>query len=426
MTENLDIISDDVEPVFLSEFSTEEIKQLGDSTEQLLITGNHPLHFEPPIEEEYVTESNKNNRLSLIIGSFIALIIYNLFLFVDHSILSDIFNTALLVRLGIFSPLALLVIFNMSKQYPTWLRDLVKLLITVGAGISFIYLPVISKNRDAIFYFPAIILVVAFGNIFIRLPFLYASAASALLFVLFTLFFPIDPHLPRLVLYTDAIFLMASIIMTLFANYFLEREHRNRFLLGFRERIRKRILLDQNIHLSELSSIDALTGLANRREIDNYLYNLNQIRPEVLSIIMLDIDFFKQFNDLYGHAAGDSCLRQIATLIMNSVHRKRDLTGRYGGEEFIIILPETTLEDSEKIAGRILENLSASAIPHSGSSVSPFVTLSAGAACGEIAGSGNVNTVLKAADDALYRAKNNGRNQVKSISLETNLPNQAG
>lgn len=401
-------------PYALKDYSMEEIKSLSENVSSILAGGKRELEFENPIEEIYTYEEYYNNRQSLIIGGFIALVIYNLFLLVDQNILADVFMTALIIRLGVFSPLAILLTLSHLKRHSSWIRESLKVAIIMGAAGSFIYLAAISRSRDALFYFPAIILVVVFGNIFIHLKFFNAIITSAILFLAYAIFFPVDTHLPPEVYYTNAAFLLISIMMTLFANYYLERERRYSFLLSLQERLRRRILFEQNIQLNEQSTHDALTGLANRREVENYLKNLDQFRPESLSIIMLDIDYFKQFNDMYGHTAGDSCLQQTAMVIANSIHRKRDLAGRYGGEEFIVILPETSLPDAEMLARNIVSDIALAEIPHAGSKVSPYLTISAGVAYGEIASAGSSGDVLKSADQQLYRAKKSGRNRICS------------
>jgi diguanylate cyclase (GGDEF)-like protein len=402
----------------LNKYSVEEIKDISEKVEKEIYTHKYHLKFEPILEGMFDESTRKSTRTYLLVGGFVLLIIYNLFFFIDRIILSDIVTTAIIVRLGVVTPLIILFLITLSRRIAPWVRDGLKTLISVILGVSIIFLAGLSKSQEAIFYFSGLILIITFGNIFIRMRFWYALTFSLIILFVYIVYFPMDFHLPWQVRFTDIIFLTASILMTLFTNFNLDKSNRMRFLLGLRELLQRRVLADQNLQLSELSSTDPLTGLANRREVDNYLVNLNQIRPEILSIIMIDIDFFKQFNDLYGHPAGDKCLQQIAEILTNSVHRKRDLVGRYGGEEFVIILPETNLGDTEKIAQRILRNVRTAAIPHNGSSVNSFVTLSVGAASGEVAATGVVASILKAADVKLYEAKESGRDQVKSIDLE--------
>jgi diguanylate cyclase (GGDEF)-like protein len=352
-----------------------------------------------------------------LISGAVLLVIFDLFLFLDYIILDDIFHIAILIRLGIVSPIIVLYIgFYYNIKSPR-MKDAGKILITLLLGLSIVFFVAISHSRESLFYFSEIILVVIFGNTFLRMPFFHALVSSLIIFFAYVFFFPIDFHLPGEVRISQSVFLLTGILITLFANVSLDFNARKRFSLSLRERIHRQILLRKNIHLAELSSIDPLTGLANRREVDNYLSNLKQMRPEILSIIMLDIDYFKQYNDLYGHSSGDACLQKVAAILAGSVHRKRDLVGRYGGEEFIIILPETSLADTLMISRRILADLEKAALPNEKSPVSQIVTLSAGAACGEVAVTGDVDAILKTADDCLYKAKEKGRNQVCGLDM---------
>jgi diguanylate cyclase (GGDEF)-like protein len=130
---------------------------------------------------------------------------------------------------------------------------------------------------------------------------------------------------------------------------------------------------------------------------------------------MCDIDFFKNYNDTYGHVAGDDCLRKVSGVIKQSVRRPADLAARYGGEEFVLVLPNTDIEGSVSIAEFIRCHLADLAIPHEDSSVSKFVTLSLGVTCLVPKIDSNPSILLTAADYALYRAKELGRDQTYQI-----------
>jgi diguanylate cyclase (GGDEF)-like protein len=164
--------------------------------------------------------------------------------------------------------------------------------------------------------------------------------------------------------------------------------------------------------LEALASSDGLTGLANRRMFDRTLEQelrragRNQLP---LSLLMIDIDFFKTYNDVAGHQKGDQCLRQVAAMIAGEMLRPGDLAARYGGEEFAVILPNTALEGAITVADRILTALSALALRHPHSPISAHVTLSIGAAS---ASRGEASAIIGAADAALYQAKQEGRNRV--------------
>ena len=134
---------------------------------------------------------------------------------------------------------------------------------------------------------------------------------------------------------------------------------------------------------------------------------------------MMDIDYFKLFNDYYGHAAGDECLRKVAQTVVNSIKRITDLVARYGGEEFISVLPLVEMDDAITIAKRVQLNVMALKIPHALSSVSEYVTMSLGVATTVPSLDITSGSLIEAADKALYEAKSAGRNQVKSLYLDS-------
>ncbi len=174
-------------------------------------------------------------------------------------------------------------------------------------------------------------------------------------------------------------------------------------------------LLELNKDLERLSYFDELTGLANRRSFDQTLdkqFRLSRRSKLPLSLVICDIDFFKLYNDSYGHQMGDDCLAIVAQAIGAAMTRPMDTACRYGGEEFTVILPETDITGAGQMAERMRMAVLDKKIPHSGSKVNDCVSLSLGVAChtGQFQ---TVDDLLKAADDALYSAKENGRNRVE-------------
>lgn len=175
-----------------------------------------------------------------------------------------------------------------------------------------------------------------------------------------------------------------------------------------------------NQELKRLATLDGLTGLANRRRFDEYIEQEWQRlarEQEPLSLILCDIDFFKLYNDTYGHQAGDDCLKQVATALRHSVKRPADLVARYGGEEFAVILPHTTAAGAFCLAKSIHQQVRQLRLAHPGSTVSQYVTLSLGVA-GLIPCSGVTPAkLIAAADAALYEAKTTGRDRVILVEL---------
>lgn len=173
-------------------------------------------------------------------------------------------------------------------------------------------------------------------------------------------------------------------------------------------------LTESNEILQRLSTLDGLTGIANRRHFDATLQNewkmgLRQKTP--LSLIMVDIDFFKKFNDGYGHQGGDDCLKEVAQTLDETISRPGDFIARYGGEEFVIVLPRTDAKGAAVIAEQLRANVEAKHIAHAYSSVADHVSISLGIATMKPDNSNKPENLIAKADEALYKAKEAGRNR---------------
>lgn len=166
--------------------------------------------------------------------------------------------------------------------------------------------------------------------------------------------------------------------------------------------------------LQLLATIDSLTLIPNRRCFDQYLHQewMRLIRERSpISLLLCDIDYFKGYNDTYGHQAGDSCLKMVAQTLKNVVQRPADLVARYGGDEFIIILPNTNVFGAVKIAEKLLSEVTNLQMPHSSSHINQFVTLSIGIASQIPVRDQSIEAFLDKADRALYKAKEEGKNR---------------
>ena len=200
-----------------------------------------------------------------------------------------------------------------------------------------------------------------------------------------------------------------------------------------RTQLRVKALTDE---LRQVAATDALTGVANRRSFDEALrreWRRARRAGESLSLLMIDVDYFKAYNDHYGHPLGDACLRQVAQQIGAALLRPSDLPARYGGEEFAVLLPDTDRLGACRVARRLLALLRRQALPHAGSAVAPYVTASVGIAsydehspawqpaCGDSTrgelplGPGDL---VRAADAALYAAKRGGRNAAWLLDID--------
>jgi len=170
-----------------------------------------------------------------------------------------------------------------------------------------------------------------------------------------------------------------------------------------------------NQKLRYLSYVDELTTIANRRYFDEFLakeWNRASRQQKPLSLIMIDIDFFKNYNDTYGHTQGDECLSQVARTLSGMLKRPGDFVARYGGEEFVAVLPDTGLHGAEKVAESLRANVQALDIEHESSPIEKVVTISLGVSSAGPAPHSEPDLIVTQSDKALYRAKQEGRNRV--------------
>ena len=172
-----------------------------------------------------------------------------------------------------------------------------------------------------------------------------------------------------------------------------------------------------NKDLQHIASTDSLTKLANRRHFDQYLeieWRRMAREKKPLTLILCDVDFFKLYNDTYGHVAGDKCLQEVAMVIAENVKRPEDLAARYGGEEFTMILPNTDTQGAVQLAETLRQKLAMKAIAHSGSPDSQIVSLSIGVVSVIPHRDISIEWLIMEADEALYKANNTGCDRVIS------------
>lgn len=173
-------------------------------------------------------------------------------------------------------------------------------------------------------------------------------------------------------------------------------------------------------NLEELALTDVLTGVPNRRKFNEAMrsdWKLAVRDKKPISLLMMDIDEFKRFNDHYGHPEGDKCLIAVAKTLQQTIDRPIDMVARIGGEEFVILLPDTDLLGAEFIAQKVQQNIHALNFPHSESKVCDFVTLSIGVSCIEPTLQEDPDKLIDAADKALYKAKHDGKDCYRVITF---------
>ena len=196
------------------------------------------------------------------------------------------------------------------------------------------------------------------------------------------------------------------------------KQHRDSLRLMVEQRTRELSLANEV--LQKLANMDGLTKLANRRNFDETLQKEIQraVRyQQPLSLMMCDIDSFKEYNDTYGHVLGDECLKKVAECLKKSFERASDLPARYGGEEFAVILPDTESKEARHLSERFIENIKKLKLSHDTSDISDYLTLSIGIMTVVPDQSTDMKSLIKAVDGELYKAKKKGRNRIEMLEL---------
>lgn len=380
------------------------------------------LQFKPPLEHRYQQDTAATRLHDFILTGVLALFIFNVFLAADYLLVPDVWEQALWLRLGVFTPVCAVTIallwLNKSwtlKHIPPWVHEGVITVTGVLAGVSLIYILAISQSPLAKYYHMGLMVVIIYGNLVQRLRFWYALSHALAIFVLHVYGVLTAHDMEVRLLIPMATMVAAAGMYTLIANYFLDRDDRVNYLLALRRNALRERLQAVHHQLSNLARVDPLTGLFNRRHVNEYLDQawMRAIRhQQSLAVVMVDIDHFKAYNDKHGHPAGDHCIRLVARALADSVRGPSDVVGRYGGEEFIAILTQVDQPEALQVAERMRSAVAQLHVPHGASPASAMVSISVGVACMNVHTDLSAGHVLQRADQALYRAKHEGRNRV--------------
>ncbi|HEO1836999.1 TPA: GGDEF domain-containing protein [Acinetobacter baumannii] len=343
-------------------------------------------------------------------------IILILYLFLSFGIYQVLPTEQVLSWLSYYSWVGIIVliawILSFIKKLNQWFDYYVGIGSSAAVAITFILINVLENGQDNVLFHAAMMyaIVIIYGAVGMRFyTAIIAGWAGGLIGILVSTYLNGDidwTFLNRT--YTFSSFLGMTLA------YATDRQHRENYLQNCMIELNRIELMQQAQQLSLLSQQDALTGLANRRYLDETLDNewRRALRHETpLTIMMVDIDFFKPYNDSLGHLKGDQCLKDIATAISSIAARSGDLVARYGGEEFLLLFPMTNAQQAKIQAERLMNAIKKIAIVHPCSSVSPYVTISVGVATTIPRLNDSISAFVSRADHALYQAKTNGRNQ---------------
>jgi diguanylate cyclase (GGDEF)-like protein len=390
------------------------------SVEEVLAQPNPWLAFPADLERRFEQDNLPRRSREQLIKGATALALFDLFLVSDLSMVPDVFRQMLWLRLVIVTPIALCALFVLALTPRPRTTEAIVSCISILTTSTILFGIANSHHPFASYYHTGIPLIVIFANIVQRARFWYAAGTSVAILLLYILVAQLTQTLPQEILQNYEMVLASTVLFTLVANYNLERDERRAYLMTLRENLRNSNLEDANAQLTRLSEIDPLTDLANRRSFERQLkqaWMRHLALRQPLSLIMIDIDHFKLYNDRLGHPAGDQCLKQVADAIRHHVRSTSgELAARLGGEEFAVLLPGLSEERSEEVAQRIRSAVQGLRIPHEAVADDGVVTVSVGAATAEGSRYATPQRLVERADNALYLAKRGGRNRVRLAS----------
>lgn len=383
--------------------------------ERVLQEGFPFLRFPDELEARYQSEKVALRLRMIRVGMLWVVLLSDFMLLFDWLMIPDQLATAVWLRLLVFTPPAVLGLLAL-KHVGSTAREWIRWCTSTGAVSVTVYLCVASSDPLGGPYMSSLVMVLLANGGLARVHFWLTVRVVLMVLLLYAIGAIMLRNPPVAIMLTLAIALIASSVFTLYGNYWLEHEDRSNWLMVQHEHQ----LLDEldraNQQLDRISRFDALTELANRRHFDEFLAQVwsRAMQDErSIALLMIDIDHFKAFNDHYGHPAGDACLVQVARALTTHLRVPGDLVARFGGEEFVAVLSDTTLAAALAAAERVRDGVVQLAVPHAASPTSPHVTVSIGVACLTANHTGATSAQLVGyADEALYQAKAAGRNTV--------------
>lgn len=248
-----------------------------------------------------------------------------------------------------------------------------------------------------------------------RLQFRYSAIAAAIAILLGNICWVLIDRTNSNILLINNFYCVIAGFFALLTTYVLEQAQRKIYLQDRILKLEKVSLTEANVRLNSLNVMDGLTCIANRRGFDEKLgeeWNRAQRARQPISLLMIDVDFFKRYNDCYGHLRGDICLKQVAATLQRLATRPGDIVARYGGEEFAIVLSGTDTRQAKVVAQEALQAIWDLNVPHANSEIESRVTLSIGVASMWPSTDNRPEDLVAKADEALYQAKDAGRNRI--------------
>jgi diguanylate cyclase (GGDEF)-like protein len=386
------------------------------------------LNFLPPLEDRFEADTRKARSYRMWLEGLVAILGLNLCLILDYTLIHDLHWLAVVRHTVLVTPLALVTNFLVRRNPVGWVRESMVAFAMVAICLMDLVAEGNFTTLSTLFGEICVLITALFVGVVMRLRFPYALAAISAMLVagLWFLWHGNGIRMAEVVIGGSLMFIGLGLILV--ASYSLEREERRSYLLCLKRDLQAAELAEINTTLQQLSSQDALTKLPNRRTFEEkfeQMWTTCEQSGSRISAVVVDVDHFKRVNDVYGHLYGDETLQRIGALLPKALRSEHDMAARFGGEEFILLLPYSEPGNAMIVAERARQLVEAAGTPLAPiSSREPvlWITVSCGvSSC--IPGPGiTYLDLIAAADEALYAAKRNGRNCVEFVDCKNQRP----
>ncbi|QYF95405.1 diguanylate cyclase [Massilia sp. PAMC28688] len=358
------------------------------------------LKFDGPLEREFQAFYTEGHLLRVRLAAYLILALYAAFVVIDITTLPPAVSywTTKIRMFGIIPIFLVLLVVSYRRAWRRYVGRTV-FIASITAGVGTTAVVGVAYALGTQIPYEGMLLVTLFVYLLSCLQWRQAIAANMITLAVFIAVVTLYQPDPQLAMY-QIIFMIAANSIGAYGGYFLEQSVRTMFLV--------------NKLLNELAELDGLTGLSNRRTLNIQLDRIwrQAVRDQqAVAIAMIDVDHFKKYNDRYGHAQGDAALRAVADIIAHHARRPMDITARYGGEEFAVVWYHPSATELPRMAEILCQAVVGLNFPHADSDIGK-VSISVGVALVTPSAGRSSAELLKAADLALYQAKEQGRNRV--------------
>jgi diguanylate cyclase (GGDEF)-like protein len=381
--------------------------------------GFRSLSFPDALEARFEQETRKARSYRMWFEGLVAILGLNACLIVDYAIVRDIAWLSIVWHTALVTPVALLANYLVRCNPVGWLRESS----VAGAMIVICCMNLIVEGNASttatLFGAICVLISALFVGVVMRLRFPYVAVSLGLMLLasLWSLGHGRSMQLSESVMGSSMMVVGLGIILV--ASYSLEREERRSYLLSLQQVLQAAELALSNEALQRLSTVDKLTGLPNRRALEerfDLMWAECARTGDWLSAVVIDVDHFKMVNDVYGHLYGDETLRRIGGLLPQALRSPEDMAARFGGEEFVMLLPHAEANIAITVAERARQLVETAGTPLNSSRTAEsmmWITVSCGVACCTPVEGQKWTDLVAAADEALYAAKRGGRNRVE-------------